>query len=57
MRYRFLSKSKNNGPKYRPDKIEGELVAGGNVPGSALNQFNFPFGIVVDGDSIIIADT
>jgi hypothetical protein len=37
----------------------GKTVAGGNGPGSALNQLNNPFGLFVDsndGDALIIVD-
>ena len=42
--------------KWRFGATEGELFAGGNGEGSALNQLNMPSGITVDGDSILIAD-
>ena len=42
--------------KWRFGTTEGELVAGGNGEGDALNQLYHPFCIIIQGESIVIAD-
>ena len=43
--------------RWRFGATEGELIAGGNGHGDALNQLYFPTDIAVDSDTLLIADT
>ena len=43
--------------RWRFGATEGELVAGGNGWGSAMNQLHCPSDITVDGESLLIVDT